>query len=91
MFRPKYNEVVQFLEAHYDMTEKQILENKSPRAIEARRVLFHALKQLGWSAEEIYERTAASVHTIYSTYREKQEEALARTYLAYMEQTNGNA
>ena len=42
MFRPKYDDVVRFLEAHYDLTEKQILENKSPRAIEARRVLFHS-------------------------------------------------
>lgn len=91
MFRPKYNQIIETLTWYYDMSETQILGNKSARAIEARRVLFHALKQLGWSSEEIAERVKASKHTIYASYRDQEAAARARTFLVYMEKNNGNA
>jgi hypothetical protein len=64
--KPKYEDIFAFVKDWWDLTDDELHYGRSPRAVEARYIVWAILRELGWSAKEISEAMDNSRWTIYS-------------------------
>lgn len=84
----KYQEIYEALLEDRDLRPEQFATNRSPRAIEARKVLWCALSQQGWSAGEIAERCGMNKFTVYAGLKDQLAQGKARAFLVFLEASN---